>query len=64
MEKVEALFVNSMMKALAKCKLKKPLALREVLSKIDYTNKDDVDNIPMQHNAKTIERFRYIKGGL
>lgn len=49
--------------ALAKCKFKKPLTLREVLARIDYTHKDDMDNIPMQHNAKTVERFKYIKEG-
>ncbi|EAH7701686.1 DNA cytosine methyltransferase [Campylobacter upsaliensis] len=48
---------------LAKCKFKKPLTLREVLAKIDYTNENDIDNLLMQHNAKTIERFRYIKEG-
>lgn len=48
---------------LAKCKFKKPLTLREVLSKIDYTDENDIDNLSMQHNAKTIERFKYIKEG-
>ncbi len=45
------------------CKFKKLLSLREVVSKIDYTNKNDKDNFPMQHNAKIIERFKYTKEG-
>ncbi|MGI0439692.1 DNA cytosine methyltransferase [Helicobacter himalayensis] len=48
---------------LSQCKFKKPKTLRKVLAKIDYANKDDIDNIPMQHNAKTIERFKHIKEG-
>ncbi len=28
---------------------------------IDYSNLDDTDNLPMQHNPKTIERFKYIQ---
>lgn len=42
---------------------KKPISIGEVLSKIDYGNKDDVDNQPMNHSAKTVERFKYIKAG-
>lgn len=40
---------------------KNPIKLKECLKKIDYSNKNDADNIPMNHNAKTIERFKYIK---
>lgn len=43
--------------------LKKPITIAEALSKIDYTNKKDIDNIPMNHSPKTIERFKYIKEG-
>lgn len=50
-------------KDLKKIKFKKPLILREVLSKIDYNDKSDLDNEPMKHDKKTIERFKYIKAG-
>lgn len=49
-------------KDLEKLQFKKPITIKEALSKIDYTN-DDEDNIPMKHNEKTIERFKYIKAG-
>lgn len=42
---------------------KKPISIGEALSKIDYSNKEDIDNQPMNHSAKTIERFKYIKAG-
>lgn len=35
----------------------------EALSLIDYNNKDDLDNKPMQHKEKTIKRFSYLKEG-
>lgn len=41
---------------------KKPISIREALSTINY-NKQDNDNIAMNHSAKTIERFKYIKAG-
>ena len=37
--------------------------VNDALSKIDYTNKDDIDNIPMKHSPKTVERFKYIPEG-
>lgn len=37
--------------------------VNDALAEIDYTNKDDIDNIPMQHSEKTIERFKYIPQG-
>lgn len=42
---------------------KSPLTLKDVLSKIDYDDKNDLDNIPMNHSPKTVERFKYIKAG-
>lgn len=39
------------------------LTVGEALSKIDYTNLKDIDNIPMNHAEKTIRRFKYIKEG-
>ncbi|WP_432481454.1 DNA cytosine methyltransferase [Moraxella sp. ZY200743] len=41
----------------------KPISIGEALSKIDYSNKDDIDNHPMNHSPKTVERFKYIKAG-
>lgn len=35
----------------------------DALNKIDYTNKIDIDNIPMNHAEKTVERFKYIEQG-
>ncbi len=37
--------------------------VREALSKIDYSNKNDIDNIPMKHAEKTLLRFKYVKEG-
>lgn len=48
---------------LAKISFKKPINLRQALTRIDYSNKDDEDNKKMQHNEKTIERFKFIKPG-
>jgi DNA (cytosine-5)-methyltransferase 1 len=42
---------------------KKPITLRKALSKIDYSNKKDNDNEPMNHAKKTVDRFKYIKEG-
>ena len=35
----------------------------ECLNEIDYSNKVDVDNLPMNHNSKTVSRFKYIPEG-
>lgn len=35
----------------------------DALNLIDYSNEDDVDNLPMKHTPKTIERFKYIGQG-
>lgn len=43
--------------------LPKPKTVNEALNTIDYSNKEDIDNIPMNHNEKTIERFKYIPEG-
>lgn len=37
--------------------------VNDALKLIDYNNKNDVDNIPMQHSPKTVERFKYIPEG-
>lgn len=42
---------------------KKLTTVFDALKLIDYTNKDDLDNIPMNHSEKTIERFKYIGQG-
>lgn len=41
----------------------KPISVGEALAKIDYSNREDLDNQPMNHSPKTIERFKYIKAG-
>jgi len=48
---------------LAKIKFKKPKTVNDALSLIDYRNKNDVDNEPMKHGDKTVERFKYIPEG-
>ncbi|WP_042706922.1 DNA cytosine methyltransferase [Methanobrevibacter wolinii] len=42
----------------------KPLrTVNDALSTIDYSNKKDIDNKPMNHAPKTVERFKYIPEG-
>ena len=41
----------------------KPISIGEALAKIDYSDKSDIDNQPMNHSPKTVERFKYIKAG-
>lgn len=42
----------------------KPLVtVNDALKRIDYSNADDIDNIPMSHSEKTVERFKYIPEG-
>ena len=45
-----------------KQKFKKPISVNDALSMIDYSI-DDPDNEPMHHDAKTVERFKYIPEG-
>jgi DNA (cytosine-5)-methyltransferase 1 len=42
---------------------KKPITINDALKKIDYSNKNDFDNQPMNHNEKTVRRFKYIPAG-
>lgn len=56
----ESLLKKNMDKNLLK--LPKPKTVNEALSLIDY-EKNDIDNIPMKHNEKTIKRFKYIPEG-
>lgn len=44
-------------------KYKPVKTVNDALAQIDYSNKNDLDNIPMNHSAKTIERFKYIPEG-
>jgi len=37
--------------------------VNDALNKIDYNNKEDLDNLPMVHNEKTVRRFKYIPEG-
>lgn len=42
----------------------KPIrTVNDALLEIDYSNKNDKDNEPMNHSEKTIERFKYIPEG-
>jgi len=50
-------------KDLHKEKFKKPKTINDALCEIDYSKSDDLDNIPMNHADKTIERFKYIPEG-
>ncbi len=43
--------------------LPKPKTVNDALDQIDYSNKEDIDNKPMNHSAKTVERFKYIPEG-
>lgn len=44
-------------------KFKKPNTVNSAISLIDYSNNDDLDNKPMNHAPKTVERFKYIPEG-
>ena len=44
-------------------KFKKPRTVNNALALIDYNNIDDIDNKPMNHAPKTVERFKYIPEG-
>jgi len=44
-------------------KFQKPNTVNSALSLIDYNNIDDIDNKPMNHAPKTVERFKYIPEG-
>ena len=35
----------------------------DVLEKVKKVPKDDIDNMPMNHNEKTVRRFKYIPEG-
>lgn len=43
--------------------LPNPKTVNDALKTIDYDNKEDIDNVPMNHSPKTIERFKYIPEG-
>jgi len=55
--------MRSLDKDLYKEKYKKPFTINDALSLINYNDKNDIDNIPMNHAPKTIERFKYIPEG-
>jgi len=48
---------------LKKFKYKKPRTVNDALNLIDYSNTKDIDNKPMNHAPKTVERFKYIPEG-
>ena len=35
----------------------------QCLEEVDYSKKEDIDNKPMNHNSKTVSRFKYIPEG-
>lgn len=37
--------------------------VNEALAEIDYSNENDIDNIPMNHSKKTVDRFKLIPEG-
>ncbi|HEM5280595.1 TPA: DNA cytosine methyltransferase, partial [Streptococcus suis] len=43
--------------------LPNPKTVNDALAEIDYSDKEDTDNIPMNHNEKTVRRFMYIPEG-
>lgn len=57
----KSIFVQGMEKDFLN--LPKPLTVNQAFEKIDYKNLDDIDNKPMNHRSKTIERFKYIQEG-
>lgn len=44
-------------------KYKKPKTVFDALQQIDYSDKTDIDNIPMNHQKKTVDRFKLIPPG-
>jgi len=50
-------------KDLRNLKYKKPKTVNNALELIDYSDINDIDNRPMNHAPKTIERFKYIPEG-
>lgn len=50
-------------KAFLKEVFKKPKTVNDALALIDYEDYEDIDNKPMNHAPKTIERFKYIPEG-
>jgi len=49
-------------KELHKESFKKPRTVNDALFMIDYSS-EDIDNLPMNHAPKTVERFKYIPEG-
>ena len=46
-----------------KTDFKKIRTVNDAFSCINYDDKEDIDNLPMQHTQKTVERFKYIPEG-
>lgn len=44
-------------------KYKPVVTVNEAMKKINYSDNSDIDNIPMNHAKKTVERFKYIPEG-
>lgn len=43
--------------------LLKPKTIFDAFEEIDYSDDEDIDNLPMNHNPKTVARFKYIPPG-
>ena len=43
--------------------LPSPKTVNDALKLVDYEDGDDIDNLPMNHNEKTVRRFKYIPEG-
>ena len=44
-------------------KLPSPKTVNDALRLVDYEDMDDIDNLPMNHSEKTVQRFKYIPEG-
>ena len=60
---MDSSLMRNLDKELKEEKFKKPRTVNSALDLIDYDNVDDIDNKPMNHAPKTIERFKYIPEG-
>lgn len=62
-EYMDSSLMKNLDQDLKSLKYKKPKTVNDALKLIDYNNRSDIDNKPMNHAAKTVERFKYIPEG-
>lgn len=60
---MDSSLMRNLDKSFHNLEFKKPKTVNDALNLIDYTNSDDIDNKPMKHAPKTVERFKYIPEG-